>query len=262
MEKMFFKYWGKAKRNPNQEGYDYHLLAYHCLDVAAVGFKLLDPGSALCQRLAKKLGVEPGWLQSWFTFCLCLHDLGKFARAFQNLAPNLSENLVDYDARCAYQVRHDALGQGFWTKIILPRIKDVISSEDNKEIAGWLEIVLGHHGQPVDKGKARSAIKSHCLAEDEQAVEQFVRLIIDGWMPDLGPFKCIDKKHFQQSSWQLAGIAVLADWLGSDQTIFKYCSTPMALQQYWTQRALPSATQAVSTAAFKAHPVSPFQTIL
>ncbi|WP_372626874.1 HD domain-containing protein, partial [Arsukibacterium sp.] len=32
----YFAYWGKAKKDPDQAGPDYHLLAYHSLDVAAV----------------------------------------------------------------------------------------------------------------------------------------------------------------------------------------------------------------------------------
>lgn len=30
----YFCYWGKANIDPNGEGADYHLLPYHCLDVA------------------------------------------------------------------------------------------------------------------------------------------------------------------------------------------------------------------------------------
>ncbi len=30
---LYFKYWGKAEK----DGAGYHLLPYHCLDVAAVG---------------------------------------------------------------------------------------------------------------------------------------------------------------------------------------------------------------------------------
>ncbi|MGK0497486.1 HD domain-containing protein, partial [Neptuniibacter pectenicola] len=32
----YMQYWGKAKKDPDSEGADYHLLPYHCLDVAAV----------------------------------------------------------------------------------------------------------------------------------------------------------------------------------------------------------------------------------
>lgn len=38
----YFSYWGKARRNEADAGEPYHLLAYHSLDVAAVGSVLLD----------------------------------------------------------------------------------------------------------------------------------------------------------------------------------------------------------------------------
>jgi len=34
-ENLYYKYWGKAKSD-NESGASYHLLPYHCLDVAAV----------------------------------------------------------------------------------------------------------------------------------------------------------------------------------------------------------------------------------
>lgn len=52
VQPIYYKYWGKARKrnasplNPLSKsgegdnddiGYDYHLLVYHCLDVAAVG---------------------------------------------------------------------------------------------------------------------------------------------------------------------------------------------------------------------------------
>jgi hypothetical protein len=37
MNEKYYEYWGKAKKKEDGSGYDYHLLPYHCLDVAAVG---------------------------------------------------------------------------------------------------------------------------------------------------------------------------------------------------------------------------------
>lgn len=37
-DKRYYKYWGKA----GKEDGSYHLLPYHCLDVAAVGYVLLN----------------------------------------------------------------------------------------------------------------------------------------------------------------------------------------------------------------------------
>jgi len=35
-EDIIYRYWGKA-RSGDETGPEYHLLPYHCLDVAAVG---------------------------------------------------------------------------------------------------------------------------------------------------------------------------------------------------------------------------------
>ncbi|MGW6163671.1 HD domain-containing protein, partial [Bacillus altitudinis] len=38
----YMRYWGKAKRvDLPGESDDYHLLAYHCLDVAACGYQMV-----------------------------------------------------------------------------------------------------------------------------------------------------------------------------------------------------------------------------
>ena len=100
----YFRYWGKAKPIESS-GPRYHLLPYHSLDVAAVGWCLFDPKQLLCRRLAGQLGVKPEWLQQFFSFCLMLHDIGKFFRAFQNLVPSLSPDLVPYEGRCVYRQR-------------------------------------------------------------------------------------------------------------------------------------------------------------
>ncbi|WP_346350609.1 HD domain-containing protein [Oceanimonas sp. AH20CE76] len=45
MSASYFLYWGKASKDKKDSGAaDYHLLPYHCLDVAAVGWWLLIVG--------------------------------------------------------------------------------------------------------------------------------------------------------------------------------------------------------------------------
>jgi CRISPR-associated endonuclease/helicase Cas3 len=254
----YFQYWGKAKRDPQAEGPDYHLLPYHCLDVAAVGYLLLDLKKPLCKQLAAQLNVEPEWLQAWFCFCLMLHDLGKFFRAFQNLAPNLSTHLVQFDARCVYSVRHDTLGFALWQKVLRQKLQHQVTDEYKLIFERWLEVVCGHHGKPPEN---LQSIKSYLLAEDEIAAEQFVADVMVEWMPDLAPLKSIDKKVFKRVSWQLAGIAVLTDWLGSSQKVFKYCTKPMQLKKYWTEMALPRANQAIELVNFGCRDIKPFESI-
>ncbi len=253
----FYKYWGKAKKDPNSEGADYHLLPYHCMDVAAVGYVLLDSAGQLCQRLARDLGVTPQWLQAWFSYCLMLHDLGKFFRAFQNLAPNMSEALVAYDERCIYQIRHDTLGYAIWPAIA-KKLSDVIPQTYTKAIDPWLQMVCGHHGKPPEQLRV---YKSYLLPEDEQAAEDFVRELNAFYLPNLEPLEEIDTKKLRSSSWQLAGLAVLADWLGSNQVHFKYQSDVMPLQDYWKHTALHGAKAAIAHASLLPRTVNTFESI-
>ena len=145
--KSYYRYWGKAEK----DGPGYHLLPYHCLDVAAVGCILFDPGKPLCQRLAQQLGVASSWLQRWVTFCLCLHDIGKFATAFQGLKPAMSQILVPSNPTMTYTERHDTLGFILWQEILAGRWEGIggfnyaANHPDMKKIlrnfGPWMEIV-------------------------------------------------------------------------------------------------------------------------
>ncbi len=245
----YYRYWGKTSEDGK-----YHLLPYHCLDVAAVGWVLMHPDGSLCRRLSEQLGVEPKWLQHWVVFLLMLHDIGKFARAFQNLVPNLSSELVAYQGQCIYQLRHDSLGYLLW-KI---RLNNAIS-HGRKNIDPWMEVICGHHGQPPKS--ERRGFESHFLDEDFTAVETYVQDLVEWWQPDFAPLEQIDKQLLRSASWQLAGMAVLADWLGSNQGLFSYSCEHVALNAYWNDVALVHAPAALDMAHWEQTDVAPFDGI-
>lgn len=255
----YFRYWGKAKKELDQAGVGYHLLVYHCLDVAAVGWLLLAPEKPLCQSLTKQLNAKPEWLQSWFTFCLALHDIGKFCRAFQNLAPNLSDRLVSYAPQYVYGKRHDTLGFTLWQKVLNKILVDVIPPSVSRPMNSWMEIVCGHHGQPPEK--TIRTMKPYMLEEDECAAENFVREVLNFWDPDFTPLESIEVNNFRRVSWQLAGLAVLADWLGSNQDIFEYVDTEIPLENYWKNTALKLAQRAIEKSEIGQLEINPFQSI-
>jgi len=243
----YFKYWGKAKAE-GENGPAYHLLPYHCLDVAAVGQLLLKPEKVLCQRLAAQLNVEPAWLQQFFVFCLSLHDIGKFARSFQGLQPELSSELVQANARMPYAERHDTLGFWLWRGKIkgeLSTLNPENSSWINR-MEAWMEVVTGHHGMPPKKSVGR--IADFYQPEDELAASLFTQDMIKLFLSEFDFSPLLDqsmKRRLKAISWQFAGVAVLADWLGSNQEYFKYCRTPKKLSEYWGDFALPSAEEAI-----------------
>jgi len=243
----YFKYWGKAKAK-EESGSAYHLLPYHCLDVAAMGQLLLNPEKVLCQRLASQLSVEPAWLQQFFVFCLALHDIGKFARSFQGMQPELSSELVQANARMPYIERHDTLGFLLWRG----KIKGELSVLSPGNISWlnwmepWVEIVTGHHGMPPKKSVGR--IADFYQPEDELAASLFTQDTVKLFLSEFDFSPLLDqsmKRRLKAISWQFAGVAVLADWLGSNQKYFKYCQTPKKLSEYWDDFALPSAEEAI-----------------
>ena len=257
MRADYSRYWGKAKPNKSQKA-GYHLLAFHSLDVAAVGYHLLNPDQALGQSLARQLGLAPRLLQVVFSWCLALHDLGKFARAFQALAPNLSPELVDTQTRKHYSVRHDSLGYLVWqetTDKLLALGFAGMAAESRqlkaffKTILPLMEAVTGHHGAPP-LGTLDSCA-SFFEKSDLVAVLNFVQSVSELLLVlDISELAALTgreaKQRLRQASWQLAGVAVLADWLGSDQDQFTYQTTPGSLADYWQQRALRTAQQSVA----------------
>jgi CRISPR-associated endonuclease/helicase Cas3 len=117
MEKPYWRYWGKA-RKVDEYGAPYHLLVYHCLDVAAIGAAYLERHTHLLGMWAARLSVAAERLASWIIFFLALHDLGKFSYRFQGLQPHLPRLLDNVQPPGDYTIRHDTLGQiVFETKI-------------------------------------------------------------------------------------------------------------------------------------------------
>ncbi len=273
-EPAYFLYWGKASQALTYHGDDYHLLPYHCLDVAAVGQQLLHPEKPLTGELAAFLGISPSQLNRWFTFVLTLHDLGKFASAFQALhrPPDgswLPHCRRTYDGR---EYRHDRLGLFFWEVLkdsFYAELPTFVSYSENEQdridqtLMIMLNCVFGHHGQPVENA-AMVTMRKFTEPHNLDAAGQFVHDVYHLIRPDIPLEKLTDKawtSRLAQVSWQLAGIAVLADWVGSNQAFFHYRSQPEALCDYWhkVQDVAVRAIQAFGLA--QSSRPAPFQSV-
>ncbi|NHB88377.1 CRISPR-associated helicase Cas3' [Photorhabdus tasmaniensis] len=272
---IYFQYWGKAKRTSEAESIDYHLLPYHCLDVAAVGIQLLSLERSLTKDLTNFLALSTKQLQSIVSFVLALHDIGKFASAFQKLFPGQSAGLYRPYCCKGYDGSyfcHDRMGLYFWENIKPKLLEKLINIEDIKRreqqeifdtLMVLMDCVLGHHGQPIDKTDYK-AIEYFTEPHNLDAATLFVHHLMDLLQPEF-PIEKLQSKEWrrrlEQVSWQFAGIAILADWIGSDSHYFVYQSEPMPLTDYW-QRAKTVAKKAVmATDLGKAPVVKPFISI-
>ena len=270
----YFRYWGKARPDTLSLGAPCHLLPFHSLDVAAVGYWLLDPKTKRCQELARQLGMEPEQLQGLFVFALVLHDLGKFGRPFQSLAtPTLSE-LVKADASLPYNTasypHHSAAGAVFLEAFLDGELKGhgieawgwhSAHPKSRAFLRLWLGVAFGHHGQPVDAAGLTNPSPGY--REDRQAAWEFTCDVANWLAPGWPEERVADKdwmRRLNHLSWHFAGLAVLSDWLGSDQNTFVYQSVPESLHDYWQHKALPRAKQLVMALGLEnSWEVAPFE---
>ena len=245
---MIFDYWGKAG-----EGTDFHPLPFHSLDVAATGQLILDELPFLQSRLERISGLDSQALRRWLGFFLAIHDLGKFSSAFQQLRKDICPiRQRDY----FYNIRHDTLGHLAWRKIfsdkeqLTKRFAAWPDNEDPVELIDiWVQCVTGHHGQPPSLQNA--PISDYFNQDDLSAMREWIGKAADLFLPEPAPaIDCaLDDLESKSAnfSWYLAGLSVLADWLGSNREHFPYCVDALEPAEYLKRHALPNARRAVST---------------
>ena len=82
----FFDFWGKTRRGEKDGGDDYHLLCWHSLDVAAMGYLMVKSNCFGLADYFRQLEIsDKEQAAQFFAWLLCWHDTGKFARSFQQL---------------------------------------------------------------------------------------------------------------------------------------------------------------------------------
>lgn len=152
----YYSYWGKAAGEDGQD--TYHLLPFHCLDVAAVGDWLLRAHQPLQKHLATLAGMEAAEFHRWVVYLLVLHDIGKFAVTFQVLRPDLLKRLQQRSTDKTSRERHDTLGYLLWQEKIKPHLQQAgalpVATLRRSVPAGiqaadiWMAAMTGHHGTP------------------------------------------------------------------------------------------------------------------
>ena len=238
----YYNFWGKAKSSIDDVA-QYHLLPYHCLDVAAVGVAYLSQHDALCDYFCAQLRCNKADFLSWAAFWLALHDLGKFSEAFQAQRDDIFECLQfrKSNPERAYTERHDSLGQWYWNDRLFSKCEEQawFLSNEKAGLDAWMGAVTGHHGQPPKTAMPNSPSDDYFSKGDRKAIDEFVVVIRELFL--IGTASAIPSsllaKDFEKVSsilsWWFAGVTVLADWLGSNTQFFPYYTEIVPLQDYW-----------------------------
>ena len=261
---MYLHFWGKSNKDPIHKlelgAPLYHPAAYHCLDVAACAQALTQARPMLWGRLCQALwpeGIEPKSALAWLGYMAASHDLGKFSDGFQNLnPPGLMEALHGRTSSAPYNERHDVLGYHLLTgphtkKVLLAwlpteQARTSFSKRLNK-LKPLLRAVMGHHGRPPSETNQ---------ADLGLQYPQSSRLLIIQFAQDLQALFHAQKnawdslaqrssEELKRASWLLAGLMVIADWLGSSQAWFPFQHGEHSLEEYWNRFAQPQARRAL-----------------
>ena len=262
----YYRYWAKSP-SPNS---DAHLAPYHNLDVAACGMALFDADEQLRRRIGDALDLDAESAARLVAFLLALHDVGKFADSFQAQLPDIARALGGPAAALARPPQyaptyHGSLGALAWRTSLFEAwhargAAGLAASAPNrrnarKAVQPLVDAVMGHHGRPVRTPSAHDAsdrdpngipfFSDRALADARRFMLDAADLILptdDGltWSADLAA-------RAATLSWTVAGVAVLADWLGSDGEAFPRTRRPIPLDAYW-ERARVQARAAVERA--------------
>lgn len=247
------RYFGKAKKNLDGE-YEYHLLVYHCLDVAAVAEAYLNSRKDICNFFTKKFGFQnTASFINYFLFLMALHDLGKFSISFQDILPEIWINYPDLKPtegfkKYHYKNKHDSLGFKLWKKNLKSKIKKETSIKIPQV---WIGLITGHHGVPPHDD---AAVQDFFHEKDINAAWAWVSFINQLFLSKTEFLADFEFEKFNQLSktlsWWLAGIVVLSDWLGSDSKTFKFSSIPIDPINYWNKTRI-TAKEAINNAGLK-----------
>ena len=250
----YLRFWGKARGPLPDDPLTWHPLAYHCLDVGAVADELLRQNPrrlAAMARLAATRDVDG--FRSLLVALIALHDIGKFATTFQAkvadawptdvLGPFPANQKTDGDHALLASRARRVLG-------LKPALKDWIDGWDWGPFDCLWHAVSGHHGLPKVTEQAHVARDMHG-AFPSAAVDAacaFRKHVLDLFPERTAlPEPDLDDRRLAILSWAVAGLTVVADWIGSRREWFCYEKPDDSLVDYWP-RAQSKAADAVAKA--------------
>lgn len=275
----YFRYWGKTEKDTGR----YHLLPYHCLDVAAVGDAWWEDSSAIRRCFTDCTTYDVEQIKAWVLFFIALHDFGKIDARFQLRARSVWDKLYPHAGSfrglpSALECKQYLHGEGglSWFRQDQAELfgfssscdgLDFLDYEENSDSNSWkawkpwIEAVMGHHGHVRDADYVNATSISSCSDKflsriDHDTRKSWLITLVEIFLKPVGlqlsdlPPPC--------SSMFLAGFCSIADWLGShcDSVNFTFCQEPQDLLTYFEARRTADAPRILKLAGVTRRPRS------
>lgn len=265
----YMRYWGKAKKEPDGQGADYHLLPYHCLDVAAVAERWWHQSHSMQTAFGYQTKISHEQTKAWLLFFIALHDYGKWDLRFQSKAVAAlkkvnCELLGGYDLLNDRQIKdyyHGPEGLNWFRHDFSERFIGTENwCDDNEEQQAawakwfpWFSAVAGHHGH-IPEAAGKPGLPLACKPFDDKikhARIAWVHALEVLFLKPVGlSFSDDPPELSEQANILIAGFCSTCDWLGSSD-LFLYDSKPQCsdgLLESWYQERLEFADKALERA--------------
>jgi CRISPR-associated endonuclease/helicase Cas3 len=234
MQEYVRGYWGKAQ--PENGGVVWHPVAYHMLDVAAAAQALLQVRPLTLARASVFLDLSLAEARALLTLIAALHDLGKFARAFQMKVPALwgeaGAGLRNPDPH-----RHHSAdgwliwhGENYDNNGIGRELAPLLWPEGQRTLDALMDASVAHHGRPCSSDGGGLRIRD-LFGPGEAAAHTCAKEIAALLMPH--PLTAHPPKRIASQTFWFSGLVTLADWVGSNQENFPYQPADRSLAEYW-----------------------------
>ncbi|MFB6247591.1 MAG: CRISPR-associated helicase Cas3' [Salinibacter sp.] len=233
-------FWAKLKTEEDGSVIDWHPLLAHSADVAAVVESLLQR-TILRNRLASLVGWDTlsDVHVARLSALAALHDAGKVNHGFQNRAFGESPTSDHVTPMVGVYNASDPMAH------LAPMgIAEMQNWAVDLDVLGHLLLAtFGHHGEPVPPRRHDPMLWEETEARDPNQGLSMLSDHVQRWFPaayegDAAPFP--DTPALQHA---FNGLLTLADWIGSDETLFPFADGTEAPME----RARARAAEAVDT---------------
>ena len=184
--------------------------------------------------IARLLQIPRTETRSLVSYLLALHDIGKFAKKFQAKVPALYPDCFgDEPASVATHYDHGAGGlRLFNTDAAVFMLPESTSTPNWRPM---ISAVAGHHGAPPDFNLQEEfvLVRRDFGAKGTNAARDFLQKLHALLVPPTA-LPVLSAHGVKLASHVVAGLAVLADWIGSNQKWFPYQYPTHDLDSYWS----------------------------